>query len=148
MPPGFSRETKIRRDRHGRWFDGEAPVTNPAVASAFDRWIDRAPDGRYCLKNSVNWAYVEIEGAPIFVRAVRILADRIELSLSDGRTETLDPSTLSTDLEGRLTCRVRAGTMPAELSRAAMIQLEPIVEEDEDGVFLRIDGEAVRPGTA
>jgi uncharacterized protein len=144
VPPGLSRETRIRRDRQGRWFDGDQPVTNQAVAAAFDSWIDRAPDGRWCLKNSSNWAYVEIEGPPIFVRAARIEESGIELSLSDGRSERLDPKTLSTDEEGRLACTVREGSMPAEFSRAAMIQLEPILDEDERGIFLRVAGEMIR----
>ena len=122
-PPGFSRETRIRRDRRGQWFEGNEPVTNPAIASAFDRWIDLAPDGRYCLRNSVNWAYVEIEGAPIFVRSLDVQEDGIELHLSDGRSERLDPSTLSADSEGLLHCLVRDRSMSAAFTNGSLMQL-------------------------
>ena len=145
VPPGFSRETRIRRDRYGRWFDGDQQVDNAAIAAAFDRWIDRAPDGRYCLKNAVNWAYVEIDGAPIFVRSVEVRDDGIELSLSDGRVERLDPTTIATDGEGRLFCAVRQATMQAEFTSQAMMQLEPLMAEDEQGIFLTIAGAPIRP---
>jgi uncharacterized protein len=143
-PPGSTRETRIRRDRHGRWFDGDEPVTNPAIASAFDRWIDRAPDGRYCLSNSVNWAYVSIEGAPIFVRAAQLSSEGVMLELSDERTELLDPSTLATDQEGRLFCTVRQGRLQAEFTSSAMMHLDPILDEDAEGDFLTIGGARFR----
>ena len=144
VPPGFSRETRIRRDRFGQWFDGQEPVTNGAIAAAFDRWIDLAPDGRYCLRNAINWAYVEIEGAPIFVRSVD-LTDRVELRLSDGQSEQLDPTTLFIDDEGLLHCQVREGTMKAAFTNQALMQLEPIAGEDADGMFVAIGGAKFRP---
>ena len=64
LPPGMSRETTIRRDVHGRWFHDGAPIEQANVERAFDTWVDRAPDGRYCLKNDIHWVYVAIEGAP------------------------------------------------------------------------------------
>lgn len=145
LPPGFSRETTIRRDAQGRWFHDGDPVENPAVARAFDRWIDRADDGRWCLKNSANWAYVEIEGAPIFVRDLRLEGGAALLELSDERSEPLEPSTLRRDRAGVLYCTVRGGRLPAQFTRRAMWALEPVVAEDEAGVYLALSGAKVRP---
>lgn len=145
VPAGFTRETKIRRDRHGRWFDGGVLIENPAIIQAFDRWVDRAPDGRYCLKNDVNWAYVEIEGPPIFVKDARVDEEEIELILSDGRTERLDPDTLHTDLEGFLFCAVRDRSMEAQFTSQAAFRLEPILDEDDQGVYLTLGGRRFRP---
>jgi len=142
---GPSRETTIRRDARGRWFDGDQPLSHPNLVDAFDTWVDVSPEGRYCLRNAINWAYVQIEGAPLFVRAVEIVGPSVELRLSDGRKETLDPSTLRQDQDGLLYCSARGGTLAAQFERMATHQLEPLVQADEEGVFLHIDGEVVRP---
>lgn len=137
-PPstGFTRETQIRRDAHGRWFDGAEEIEHPRIREAFDRWIDRAEDGRYILKNATHWAYVAIEGPPVWVRRAKPLDSGIELELSDGRTEVLDPTTLRQDLEGRLYATVRGGRLTAGFTRQAGTDLMDLLEEDGDGVVL------------
>lgn len=145
LPPGFSRETTIRRDAQGRWFHEGAPVENPAVARAFDAWVARAEDGRYILENDINWAYVEIEGAPVFVTGVDIDVAGVTLHLSDGRQEPLAPATLRQDEDGRLYCDVRGGQLWAAFSRKATLQLEPLVQEDEAGIYLELGVARVRP---
>ena len=67
---GRSRETEIRRDARGRWFNGEDEISHPILARSFDGWVDRAEDGRFCLSNAINWAYVEIDGPADFVKDV------------------------------------------------------------------------------
>ena len=53
---GRTRETKIRRDAAGRWFDDGAEITHVLLTRAFDQWLQPAPDGsgRWCLSNSIN----------------------------------------------------------------------------------------------
>lgn len=145
VPPGFSLESGIRRDAEGRWFHEGEPVINEGVARAFDAWVDRHEDGRYMLRNSVNWAYIELEGAPIFVRGVTIDDEGLTLTLSNGRDERLVPETLRQDEAGNLYCDVAEGRLVARLTRKATLQLEPLVDEDESGIFLRIAGDRVRP---
>lgn len=149
MIAGRTRETKIRRDARGRWFDGSDPIEHPLLTQAFDAWIDRADDGRYCLRNDINWAYVTIEGAPVFVRALELepgpAGARVWLQLSDGRREPLDASTLREDREGALHCQVRGGTLPARFDAHAAMQLAPLVHEDIEGTYLELEGGKVRP---
>lgn len=144
---GRTRETKIRRDASGRWFDGNTEITHLLLTQAFDAWLRRAPDdsGRYCLSNDINWAYVQVEGAPRFVRRVRIDGD-IRLELSDGSEVALDPSSLREDSGGALYCDV-PGDMSARFDAHAAMQLADLLDEDEDGVFLRIGGIPYRPPT-
>lgn len=147
MIAGRTRETKIRRDARGRWFDGADPIEHPLLTQAFDAWIDRAEDGRYCLRNDINWAYVTIEGAPVFVRSLELEGEgaRVWLQLSGGRREALDPSTLREDREGALHCQVRGGTLAARFDPHAAMQLAPIVAEDSQGTYLALGGTKVRP---
>lgn len=148
MLQGRTRETKIRRDAQGRWFDGDVPITHVLLTQAFDAWIERAEDGRYCLKNDINWAYVAIEGAPVLVRSVELDGDRASLRLSDGRSELLDATTLRESEDGALHCQVRGGQLAARFESHAALQLSPLVGEDERGTYLTLDGARVRPPVA
>ena len=144
---GWTRETRIRRDRRGTWFEDGVAVEHPRICAAFDRWVHRAPDGRYCLKNEIHWLYVEIEGPPVFVRAARVVDGRVELYLSDQRREVLEGETLRQGPEGALYCTVRGGTLAARFDNAAAMQLEDVIDEDDEGVFVRLSEIKVRPPT-
>lgn len=149
---GRSRETAIRRDAEGRWFHDREPLLHPNLVRAFDRWVGRAADGRYCLKNDINWAYITLEGAPYFVRALRVEpGERVVLALSDGSEEELDPSTLRQNRDGVLHCDVHGGaggaggTMVARFDRHVAGHLLELLGEDSEGVYLTIAGRIVRP---
>lgn len=149
---GKTRETSIRRDAQGRWwFEGD-PLEHPNLVRAFARWIDRAEDGRYCLRNDINWAYFTLEGAPFFVRSIERDAAGISLVLSNDQVERLDAGTLRQGPEGALYCDVRGSASPkaaqpmvAKFERHAMQQLEPLLQQDDEGVYLVIAGARVRP---
>ena len=143
---GATRETTIRRDALGRWSQDGQPLDHPNLIRAFERWIERAEDGRYCLRNDINWAYITIEGPPLFVRTVQLdPSGSILLQLSDDRIEPLNTATLRQGPDGALYCDARGGTMPARFDRHAMQQLEPALKEDAGGVYLALGTQQVRP---
>ena len=142
---GRTRETQIRRDAAGRWFNGADRIDHPNLVRSFDGWIDRAEDGRFCLTNAINWAYVEVAGPAYFVRDVTTGADGVTLHLSGGLEEVLDPSSLRQGPEGALWCTVREGRCPARFDNHAVSKLSDVVEEDADGVYVEIAGSKVRP---
>ena len=142
---GWSRETTLVRDAEGRWFHDGQPLDQRNLERAFDRWVGRADDGRYCLKNAINWAYITLHGAPFFVRAVRIEpGERVVLLLSDDRLLPLRPASLRLDHVGALYCDAGDG-MTARFDRHAAVQLEPLIAEDAQGIYLRLEGARVRP---
>lgn len=134
--PELSRETTIRRDKGGKWYHEGQLVEHPAVIRAFNAWMDQE-NGRFILRNSVNWAYVEIEGAPIFVRRIRQEVSGFELELSNGQTEFLEIKTLCRDENGRLYCRVRQQRWLAEFTRLAMLDVMPFLDGDEEVMELQ-----------
>ncbi|MBX7191649.1 MAG: hypothetical protein K1X94_06310 [Sandaracinaceae bacterium] len=145
---GRSRETKIRRDARGRWYDDDVPITHEALCRAFDGWIERADDGRYCLKNEINWAYVTIEGPPVLARALVVLdldAPSVRLVLSGDREESLDLATLREGPDGDLYCDVRGGTLPCRLTAPAMMALSEHLHDDGSGTVLWLGATRVRP---
>lgn len=145
---GRTRETTIARDAQGRWSQDGQALEHPKLTRAFDRWVARADDGRYCLKNDINWAYISLEGAPFFVRSVRIArsGDKVDVTLvlSNDTEQPLRPSTLRTAEDGSLYCDLNDG-MVARFDRSAMTQLEALIGEDAQGVYLEIGGSKIRP---
>jgi hypothetical protein len=89
--------------------------------------------------------YFTLQGPPFFVRSLKISGASIELTLSGGEKEILDPSTLRQDNEGRLFCNVRNGGFTALFTPHAMMMLWPYVSEDEQGTYLRIGHNQFRP---
>jgi hypothetical protein len=142
---GRSRETQIRRDAGGRWYNGEDRIDHPNLVRSFDSWVDRAEDGRFCLRNAINWAYVEIEGAAYFVKDLTVVDDEIILRLSGGADEALDPDTLRQDGEGALWCIVREGRCPARFETHAATKLSQLIDEDDLGVYVEIGDQRVHP---
>jgi hypothetical protein len=122
MQMQLTRETTIRLDREGVfWHDGQR-VTHPGLARAFASWIDVDPEsGRYILRNSINWAFITVEDAPVFARTFEPGDET--MVLSDGTSERLDRSTLRLDADDVPYCDVRGGTMPARFMRPAAFAL-------------------------
>jgi len=130
-PFKLSRETKIRIDRDGRFWNEESPITHEALARSLAEWVDVDPEtGRYILKNSVNWAFVTVEDAPLVVRA--LLPERL-LALSDGTAEKLDWATLRLDADDVPYCDVRGGKLPARFGRSAAYALLENARVEPDG---------------
>jgi hypothetical protein len=123
-PFPFTRETTIRIDAQGTFHHDGQPVTHPGLARAFASWVDVDPDsGRYILRNSINWAFITVDDAPLVARAARVEGDELVLELSDGSSERLDPSTLRVEPGDVPYCDVRDGKLPARLLPGAAFAL-------------------------
>lgn len=142
---GRSRETDIRRDARGRWFNGDDRIDHPNLARSFDSWVDRAEDGRFCLSNAINWAYVEIDGPAYFVKDIEATADGIGLLLSGDVRELLEPASLRQGPEGALWCTVREGRCPARFDNHAVSKMSDRISEDQEGIYVLVGGKKVRP---
>ena len=140
---GRTRETKIRRDARGRWFDGDHALEHPKLTQAFDRWLERAPDGRFCLKNDINWAYVEVEGPARFVRGVRSDGQGLRLTLDNDTEVALEPEALVADPEGVLHQRLPERMVARFESGATVALAEWLGErlrEADSGIVLDLEG--------
>ncbi|HEX5656343.1 MAG TPA: hypothetical protein VFX59_04070 [Polyangiales bacterium] len=143
FPFGLSRETTIRRTADGKWSHDGDPIDNDKLARAFDRWMERAEDGRWCLKNDINWAYFTLEGAPYFVRWAKLDGEKATLRLSNDREVQLDFRTLREGPDGVLYCTALGEA--ARFESHAAVALGELLEEDEGGPYFTIGGERIRP---
>ena len=139
------RRSGIRIDREGRFIHEGAEVTHEGLRRALFRWLDRLPppDGRYVLRlDARRFAYLDVDDTPLVARAARLdPAGAIQLSLSDGAEEQLDPATLTVDAAGVLRAWVRGGRLQARLATSAVAALGDLLTETSDGrPALRVAG--------
>lgn len=145
-PEGRSRESRLRLDREGKFFDDGTVVEHAKLQQALHTWIGRHPDdGRYILTNGYDWSYFTVDDVPFFVRAIREVDGDALLVLSDATEEALDPTSVSVGPEGDLYLevqhpnadRAKAGPFRAKLTRHAQTQLAPFLEPRGEHVVLR-----------
>ena len=142
-PFPLTRETKIVVDRDGRFWNEGSLIVHEALSRSLAGWLDVDPEsGRYILKNSVNWAFVTVEDAPLVVRAYTP-ATR-ELVLSDGAVEALDVASLRIDADDVPYCDVRGGKLPARFGRTAAYALLEDARVEADGRVFVDDREVAR----
>ncbi|HBP23081.1 MAG TPA: hypothetical protein DEA08_35580 [Planctomycetes bacterium] len=130
---GLSRETDLILTRDGRFFSGPQPIEHPGIAAAFARWVERTPEGRYVLRNDLHYVYVTVEDAPLHARGARVRGEEVILELQGGVEEVLRPETLRRGEGGALYAAGRDGSWEIRLAPAAVLALEPLLEEDERG---------------
>jgi len=125
------RRSGIRLDGEGRFWHEGAEVTHGGLRAALWRWLDRDPDGRWVLRlDERRFVWLDVDGAPHFVRSLRWEGDRAILLLADGSEEELDYASLAL-VGGVAHCRVKSGRFEARLSTAAWGALaERIAERD------------------
>ncbi|MEW6776085.1 MAG: hypothetical protein AB1405_07320 [Bdellovibrionota bacterium] len=133
-------------DKECNWFyDGE-PITHERTLEVLSQSLSRNGEGRLIVQIGDAWSYVRTEDCPYCVRAVRESGDppaKIDLLLSDGTSEALDPSTLAVSSENVLYCRVKGGKEEARFLRPAYYELSRhIVSKGEDSFALRMAGGA------
>lgn len=145
-PPGRSRESRIRLDGEGRFWDGDERIEHPGMQRAFAKWIARHPDdGRYILTNGYDWTYFTVEDAPFFVLGVQAREEALLLSLSDGSEEALKGPLWQGPREA-LYLRIKGAQFIARFTPSAQSALWPYVREEHDGWVLRIGSHSVPIG--
>lgn len=142
------RRSGISLDREGRFIHEGAEVTHEGMKRALFRWLDRLPppDGRYVLRlDERRFAYLEdVADTPLVARAARIdAAGAVQLALSDGSEEALDPATLTVDDAGVLRAWVRGGRLEARLASSAAAVVGELVTEVDGRPRLQLGDRSV-----
>ena len=140
------RRSGIRVDREGRFVHEGAEVTHEGLRRALFRWLDREEDGRYVLRlDERRFAYLDVDDTPLVARAARVDSNgTVQLALSDGAEEALDPETLTVDGAGVLRAWVRGGRLEARLATSAAAALADLLTEIDGQPALRVGGRTQR----
>jgi hypothetical protein len=129
-PAGASLSGVFRIDREGAWRHEEVEVTHPGVLQNLYANLRVDSTGHY-LQAGPFRVPVQVDDAPfVVVRAETGDPRAIDIHLSDGSRETLDPATLSLDRRGIPHCRVKGGQFGARFSVAAWLQLARKIKTD------------------
>jgi hypothetical protein len=122
-------------DAEGRFLHAGTAVTHPGLLEALWRGLARCPDGGWVVRIGREAARLTVDGTPWAVRGVAVHGDppeALDLLLTDGTVERLDPLTLQVGPDGLLRCRVKAG-QPARFTRAGHLALGALLEEAPAG---------------
>lgn len=128
----------------GRFSHEGAPILNRKLREHFDRSVDYLVDEeKYIVRLGHFRGEIVVEEAGFFVRAYD--ATRGEVSLSDGRVERIDPSTLrESPIDGALLCQIRRDLrpegLPARFFHGPQADLLQSIEEEGEGFVLPVAG--------
>jgi uncharacterized protein len=119
---------RLRVDRNGDWYDGDAEVTHPGILANLRANL-RRDSGGYFIQTRVRIP-VEVEDAPYLVVRVEREGERLQAVLNDATTAVIDPATLHVSDEHVPYCTVKEGGFPARFNRAAAFQLLGLADYD------------------
>jgi len=122
-------------DAEGRFLHEGSAIVHPGLLAALWRGLGPGPDGGWVVRLGPEAAGVEVDETPWVVRGVAVRGDppaALDLLLTDGTVERLDPLTLQVGHDGLLRCRVKVG-QPARFTRAGHLALGALLEEAPAG---------------
>ncbi len=133
---------ELKLTRNGEWLSNGVPVTHAPQIDAFFRHIGRDDQGWF-ISIGKDFKRIEVEDTGFFVLSLDgDPRTGIELNLSDGTRQRLDPATLKFQ-PGRLTCRIRGGTEEAKFLPIAYFELMRELQEDATCYFVVVEGTRV-----
>jgi len=137
---------KLHHD--GRFSHEGQPIAHQRLREHFDRSVEYLrTEAKYIVRLKHFRGEIEVQEAAFFVRVIDMTTGKLELS--DGSSETLDVSTLSTSpIDGALLCRIKydmadAG-LHARFTHSAQADFMQAIEEGDSGYVVSIGGREER----
>lgn len=138
-PNQFNTE-KIRLGADGVWYHGGVEITHERTVAMFFKNVTFTR-GRYFLTGEQKPVPIEVEDVAYFIRDVnRRGATDYEITISNGKKETLNVATLDVDSQDRPYCRVDNGRVRARFDRKAYYELMKDLSEQAGFYGLLRDG--------
>lgn len=136
------RNSGLRVDREGRFWHQGTLIAHPRIQAVLAAGVARhATTGEYIVCIGQEWAYLEVDDAPLVVLGLDDVDGTAYLRLSDGHRERLDPARLWLGAADVPYASTRGDSMPARFSRTAFQVLARWLELGEDGVVrLHLEG--------
>ncbi|MBI4800559.1 MAG: DUF1285 domain-containing protein [Desulfarculus sp.] len=138
IPPGWRGKLPpclIQVNAQGELSHQGAPLIHPGILELIYQSV-HFEDGVYLLRIGQQSCQLEVEDTFWVVRGASRQGQGVVLTLSDGSSEPLDPTSLWIGAGEVLYCRVKAGAMPARFLRQAYYQIAELIEEEGEGFAL------------
>lgn len=124
----------------GTWLHEGTPVEHARLAALLHRSITAGPDGKAVVStNGQDAGAFDCEDTPLRVLGAFLDGAGIQVTLSNERTELLEPDTIEVHDDGSWTC-VNTQGLTARFTRQAQLALMDCVEEAAGGYVLNVAG--------
>lgn len=133
---------QLRLSARGEWFHDGVAFSNPRLIELFNRSITRSGAGAWCLRIGRGEATFTCEDTPWFVTVLEDTGSPWQVTLSDGTSEALTPTTLRLGAAGQVYCRLLRGDEARFTGGAHQRLLSHTVDEEH----LLIDGQLIPLG--
>ncbi|MEW6266113.1 MAG: hypothetical protein AB1641_23815 [Thermodesulfobacteriota bacterium] len=135
----------IHVDKDGRLWHLGAEMINLGINRLLLEHVDLDEKGRYVIDYQGQRCFIEVEDTLFVVARVDALGEEDGASpwlitLNDGTTEQLDPTTLTQSPDNVLYARVKNGRFPARFLRPSYYQLAERVKEKDGHLVLTVAG--------
>jgi len=136
--------SEIRFGSDGHWYADGDRIENRRIEQLFSRSVERGADGGYMLRVGDETATIIVDDTPYVVTAIAV-DDDVRATLNDGTEEEIAPESIEMSRDNVFYCRVKDGSEPARLLRAAHYQLAAHIGERADGEFVLRTGQREFP---
>ncbi len=130
----------IQVDENGKLFHDGAPMIHPGILELIYESV-YFEDGIYFLKVGKQSCQLEVADTFHVVTRAEFADSGVELTISDGSTESLDPRSLWIGNGEVLYCMIKDGKFPARFLRQAYYQITERLVEHDGGFALDIGGQ-------
>lgn len=138
----------IKIDKDGIWYYGEEEIFRKEIVQLFYQNLKQDQSGRYLIELGAERCYIEVEDTPFVVKSVYRTSlendkrEVINIYLSDGTLEELNPDTLLVGKDNVLYCSVRREAFRARFSRAGYYQIATYIEYNTENneYFISLNG--------
>ncbi len=133
-------------DEHGNWFCEGNPVDDKDLFKILSRSLFKEGD-RYFIRCEGEVHPVRVADAPLWVKYVHLTPsadgkeiNAVEIELTDGRREILNPETLSIKGDSAIYCLATKKKLPARFGKVAYYEFAKLLNwsDEEKRYYVRI----------
>ncbi len=138
MPRDVSADCQITIDKNGNWFYRGQQIIHHQILHSFHEALEMTHNGRFLVRMEDEICYIEAEDTPFVVTTLRGDQNNgLILVLNSGETHDLDAATLRIEADNQIYATLENG-IPVRFTRPAYYQLGLMMDENADGIHLRI----------
>lgn len=127
-------QERIRLDKEGNWYYGDAPIIHPKISNLFSSSIESSKDGGFILNIDGETCEIDVEDTPFMVTDIDLSETsgqkQFIIQLNDLTREILNLDSIMIGKDNVLYCKVKGGTYDARFLRKSYHFLTRYVEED------------------